>query len=37
MNQDGEAVEREKLLGLRSGHSSSEASSGEDYEYLHDG
>jgi len=37
MNQDGEAVEGEKLFGLWSGHPGAETRSGKNRKYLHYG
>ena len=35
VDEDGYAVERQKLLGLRAGHARAESGSGKNYEYLH--
>jgi hypothetical protein len=35
MNEDGDAVQGKKLLGLPSGHPCAQASSGKYREYLH--
>jgi tRNA(Ile)-lysidine synthase len=37
MNQDGDAIEREKLLGLRPGHPGSEPCGWKNHEYMHNG
>ena len=37
MNQDGDAVEGEKLLGLRAGHPGAQSRGGKNREYLHNG
>jgi hypothetical protein len=37
VDQDGEAGERDKLFWLRAGHTGSQAGSGQNYEYLHNG
>ena len=37
VDQDGQAVELEELLGLRAGHSSAESRGGENCENLHNG
>jgi len=36
VDQDGDAIEREKLLGLRTGHPCTEACRWKNYEYVHD-
>ncbi len=35
MNEDGNAIEGEKLLGLRPGHPGTESGGGQNREYLH--
>ncbi len=37
MDEDGHAVEREKLFGLRAGHPGAQTGSGKNHEDLHNG